>query len=218
VKRHLVYYSFVGFGLLFLLAPELDLWASGHFYRPGWGFFLNPWLDPIHKAVPLLSQLIVGGLLAALIIASLVSAAWSLRKGLIYLLLVAALGPGLLVNTVFKDNWGRARPVQIENFGGDKAFSPAWVPAGQCASNCAFACGDASVGFFFLAPAFLLARQRRLWLAIGLTAGGVLGLMRLAQGGHFLSDVIFAFYLVYFAAWLLHRLMYGEAIKAQDSP
>ncbi|TCS72669.1 lipid A 4'-phosphatase [Sulfuritortus calidifontis] len=219
MNRPLLYYSFVGFGLLFLLAPELDLWASGLFYRVGEGFFLNPWLDPIHKAVPLLSQIIVGSLLAALIVASLVSAAWSLRKGLIYLLLVAALGPGLLVNTVFKDNWGRARPVQVENFGGDKAFTPAWVPARQCARNCAFVCGDASVGFFLLAPGFLLARQRRAWLAVGLIAGGLLGLMRLAQGGHFLSDVIFAFYLVYFSAWLLHRWFYAGAIsRMEDAP
>ncbi|NWG87385.1 MAG: phosphatase PAP2 family protein [Hydrogenophilaceae bacterium] len=209
--QHPLYYSFVGFGLLFLLAPELDLWASGLFYRAGEGFFLYAALDPFHKSVPLLSQTIVGTLVAALLIASLVSASWPLRKGLIYLLLVAAIGPGLLVNTLFKDNWGRARPVQVENFGGDKAFSPAWVPSGQCRSNCAFACGDSSVGFFLLAPAFILARQRRTWLAAGFAAGGLLGLMRLAQGGHFLSDVVFSFYIVYFAAWLLHRLMYGDS-------
>lgn len=211
LRRHPLYVSFLAFGLLFLLAPGLDLWASGQFYRIGVGFPLAQVLNPIHKAVPLLSTLIVATLLGAWLIASLVSAAWPLRKGLIYLLLVALLGPGLLVNTLFKDNWGRARPAQVENFGGDKAFSPAWVPGAQCQRNCAFACGDASVGFFFLAPAFILAKRRRAWLAAGLAAGGLLGLMRLAQGGHFLSDVVFAFYFVYFAAWLIHRLMYGTA-------
>lgn len=210
MTRHLLYASFVGFGLLFLLAPELDLWASGLFWRAGEGFFLHAALDPIHKAVPAFSTVIVLGLLGGLALASLVSASWALRKGLIYLLLVALVGPGLLVNSLFKDNWGRARPVQVENFGGDKAFSPAWVPSGQCRANCAFACGDSSVGFFLLAPAFILARQRRAWLAAGFAAGGLLGLMRLAQGGHFLSDVIFSFYIVYFAAWLIHRLMYND--------
>jgi len=34
-----------------------------------------------------------------------------------------------------------------------------------------------------------------------------LGLMRMGQGGHFLSDVIFSFYAVYFTAWALHRFM-----------
>ncbi len=219
MRQHALYYSFVGFGLLFLLLPERDLWASAWFYRPGWGFVLSPMLEPVHRAVPLLAQLIVGALVAGLLIASLVGAAWPLRKGLIYLLLVAALGPGLLVNTLFKDHWGRARPAQVEPFGGDKAFAPAWVPGRQCASNCAFPCGDASVGFFLLAPGFLLARQRRAWFATGIIAGGLLGLVRLAQGGHFLSDVIFAFYLVYFSAWLLHRWLYAGATRqTEDAP
>lgn len=219
LRRHPLYASFLAFGLLFLLVPEIDLWASGLFYRVGDGFFLAPPLNPIHKAVPLLSTAIVVTLCAAWLIASLVSAAQSLRKGLIYLLLVALLGPGLLVNTLFKDHWGRARPAQVENFGGHKAFSPAWVPGTQCQRNCAFACGDASVGFFFLAPAFILAKRRRAWLAVGLAAGGLLGLMRLAQGGHFLSDVIFSFYIVYFSAWLLHRWCYADtATLTEDSP
>ncbi|MBI5936538.1 MAG: phosphatase PAP2 family protein [Betaproteobacteria bacterium] len=213
LRRHAWYASFLGFGLLFLLAPELDLRASGLFHRAGEGFFLAQPLNPIHKAVPLLSTVIVAALLAAWLVASLVSAAWPLRKGLVYLLLAALLGPGLMVNSLFKEHWGRARPSQVTDFGGDKTFTPAWVPSGQCRSNCAFACGDASVGFFFLAPAFLLAKRRRAWLATGLVAGGLLGLMRLVQGGHFLSDVIFSFYLVYFAAWLLHRLMYGAAAE-----
>jgi hypothetical protein len=34
-----------------------------------------------------------------------------------------------------------------------------------------------------------------------------LDLMRMGQGGHFLSDVIFSFYAVYFTAWTLWRFM-----------
>lgn len=210
---HPLYYSFVGFGILFLLLPELDLWASGLFYRPEDRFFLQATLEPIHKAIPTVSTLIVVGLLASLAASFLRPSIKPLRKGAIYLLLVALLGPGLLVNTLFKDNWGRARPVHVENFGGSKTFSPAWVPSNQCANNCAFACGDSSVGFFLLAPAFILIKRRRAWLALGLTAGALLGIMRMAQGGHFLSDVIFSFYMVYFAAWLLHKMLYAESVR-----
>ena len=210
LRSHQLYGSFLVFGVLFLLAPEIDLWASGRFYQIGEGFYLTQALNPIHKSVPMLSSAIVFGLVAAWLLASLVSATWALRKGLIYLLLVALIGPGLLVNTLFKDHWGRARPAQVAGLGGEKDFTPAWQPSTQCQRNCAFVCGDAAVGFFFLAPAFLFAKRRRAWLATGMAAGGLLGLMRLAQGGHFLSDVIFSFYVVYFAAWLLHRLMYGR--------
>ena len=208
--RHPLFWSFLGFGLLFLLLPELDLWANGQFYRAGEGFFLTQALLPVHDAVPYLTRFFLFGLIGAFLIASLVSAPWVQRKRLLYLLLVLIVGPGLMVNTLFKDNWGRARPAQVQEFGGSKAFTPAWVLSQQCEKNCAFVCGDASVGFFLLAPAFVFPNRRRLWLAAGLAAGGLLGLVRMAQGGHFFSDVIFSFYVVYFSAWLLHRLFYPE--------
>ena len=37
---------------------------------------------------------------------------------------------------------------------------------------------------------------RRRWFLIGTVAGAVVGLGRIMQGGHFLSDIIFAFYAV----------------------
>lgn len=202
--------SFTVFVALFLLAPGIDLWATGLFYREGEGFFLGRPLLPIHDAVPWLTRLLLFGLLGGILFASLSAAARASRKALFYLLTVLLIGPGLLVNTVFKDQWGRARPAQVQEFGGTAQFSPAWVPSNQCARNCAFVCGDASVGFFLLAPAFLFAQRRRTWLAVGLVTGGFLGLVRMAQGGHFLSDVIFSFYVVYFSAWLLHRMFYPE--------
>lgn len=204
-------WSFAACVALFLLVPQLDLMASGLFWRAGDGFFLADPLQPMHLGVRTFTMMLAGGLIGVFLVAILVSASWPLRKGLIYLLLVLMVGPGLLVNALFKDHWGRARPVQVQAFGGDKAFSPAWVVAGQCASNCSFSCGDASVGFALLAPAFVLTSRRRLWLAIGVAAGGLLGIMRMAQGGHFLSDVVFSFFIVYFAAWLLHRLLYPGA-------
>jgi len=67
-------------------------------------------------------------------------------------------------------------------------------------------CGDASVGFGLVALAFV-ARRPRPWLLAGIAAGAALGLMRMAQGGHYLSDVVFAFYAVWFTSWALSELM-----------
>lgn len=170
---------------------------------------------PIHDAVPWLTGLILFGLVGGLLLTSLVAALRPQRRALFYLLMVLLIGPGLLVNTVFKDQWGRARPAQVQEFGGNAQFSPAWLPSQQCTRNCAFVCGDASVGFYLLAPAFVWRQRRRAWLAAGLVAGGLLGLMRIAQGGHFLSDVVFSFYVVYFSAWLLARLFYPEKTSTQ---
>lgn len=206
LRAHPVYASFLLLGLLFLLWPELDLLAARRFYVPGVGFSQDPVLAWLHKdAVPGLSRLLGFGLLAAWLLAQLTSRSQALRRRLLYVLLALLLGPGLLANTLFKNEWGRARPAQLQAFGGQAGFTSAWERGDQCQKNCAFVCGDATVGFALLIPAFLFPQRRRLWLAAGLAAGAGLGWMRMAQGGHFLSDVVFAFYVVYFAAWLLDR-------------
>jgi lipid A 4'-phosphatase len=53
--------------------------------------------------------------------------------------------------------------------------------------------GEASsVYTVFFAGAFLLRRHSRKMIAGGIVLGSLAGLVRIAQGGHFLSDVIFA--------------------------
>jgi len=125
------------------------------------------------------------------------------------------IGPGLLVNTLFKDNWGRARPSQVEEFGGTKQFTRAALPADQCAKNCSFVSGHASVGFFFLAFAYVWPRRRILWLASGTALGLGIGLVRIMQGGHFFSDVIFCGIVVYLSARVLHALMFRPATETR---
>lgn len=203
--------SAVAFAALFLAFPEIDLWAAGQFYSPERGFLFkgNAFFDLAKTSVEIVVVTLLLGSLFFLLPRRLgvVPAAWlSRRRAAAYILLVLLLGPGLLVNAVFKDQWGRARPSQVEPLGGELRYTPAWVVSDQCRKNCSFVCGDASVGFVLLAFAFVSRHPRR-WLVIGLLAGGFYGLMRMGQGGHFLSDVIFSFYVVYFTAWLVHRFM-----------
>ena len=67
----------------------------------------------------------------------------------LFLLLTLIIGPGLITNTLLKDNWGRARPHQITEFGGRAQFTPAFVITNQCVRNCSFTSGDSSFGFWF---------------------------------------------------------------------
>ena len=118
---------------LFLLFPGIDLWAAQLFYRADGGFYLgNAWpVRAIYAGVPYLTDAVVVGVAALYLL--------SLRCGrpvagvdgrvAAYLLLALALGPGLVVNTMLKDHWGRARPSQIEAFGGTRQFTPAPLPA-----------------------------------------------------------------------------------------
>ena len=121
-----------------------------------------------------------------------------LRRPAAALFLCLTLGLGLLVHGVFKDHWGRARPVQVEAFGGQATFTSPLQPSQACRSNCSFVSGHAGTGFALIAVGTLgcLATRRR-WFWIGTLGGAVLGSLRIAQGGHFLSDILFAWLMLW---------------------
>lgn len=193
--------------LIFTVWPELDLAASAVFYDSARGFSgdYNPLVQSLYRGIPLMSKAIIIGLFIALF-------AYSIQRGITghkrrvqvaYLITALILGPGLLIDVVLKDYWGRARPYKVEEFGGTKIFTPATRPSDQCDSNCSFVSGHASAGFYLVSLGFLGgSAARRRWTLIGLTVGAVFGLGRIAQGGHFLSDIVFSFYATWFAAWL----------------
>lgn len=206
---------------LFIAFPEIDLWASSLLHSPGAGFMLtnNRFFEWLHKnlAIIVAPALLIG--LAYLLLGGWRGApSWlaGRRKQAAFALLALVIGPGLLVNSLFKDQWGRARPSQIIQFDGSRQFTPAWLPSDQCARNCSFVCGDASVGFALLSLGFISRRPRR-WLFAGLAMGGALGLMRMAQGGHFLSDVIFSFFVVYLSSWLLYRWIFNNPMSGKEN-
>ena len=81
------------------------------------------------------------------------------------------LGPGLLVNLTLKNHWGRPRPIEVAQFGGDKQFVAWWDPRGTCDGNCSFVSGDVSGAIWTIAPAALVPPP---WRA--LAYGGALAL------------------------------------------
>lgn len=201
---------------LFLLFPGIDLWAAGFFYRADSGFFLgNVWpVHAVYVGVPYLTDTIVIGVSALYLL--------SLRRGraaagvdgrvALYLLLALALGPGLTVNAVLKDHWGRARPSQVEAFGGSREFTPAPLPADQCPRNCSFPAGHPAMGFYLVSLALLVRERRRRRVAVGaaLAAGAAIGAARMAQGGHFLSDVVFSGLIVAGISHGLYRMIVAD--------
>jgi lipid A 4'-phosphatase len=133
----------------------------------------------------------------------------------LFLSLLLIIGPGLLVNVVFKDHFGRARPAQTQEFGGKLSFSPLGQ-RGYAGAGKSFPCGHASMGFYWLGL-FVFFWERRRSLAwtfgvIGLVHGAVMGLGRMAQGGHWASDVVWSAAFVYFTAWGLQRLLPSQPI------
>jgi lipid A 4'-phosphatase len=126
--------------------------------------------------------------------------------------MIAALivGPGIVANLVFKDNMGRARPRDVVEFGGSKVFTPPLVPSRECPRNCSFVSGEASSMFAaFFALALLLPQYRLGLLAAGVTMGIMIGAIRIVQGAHFLSDVLFAGIFMALTVSLLHIAFIG---------
>ena len=111
----------------------------------------------------------------------------------IFLALVLITGPGLIANTLLKDNWARPRPIHVIEFGGPDRFTPVLERSGACERNCSFISGEASATFALGFAIAMLARRRRAELMVAAVAvGSIAGLIRMGEGGHFLSDVVFA--------------------------
>lgn len=210
--------------LVFVGWPALDLWVSGLFYDPDQGFAINR-LDAVqnfHHAVPLVGRGLLVVALGAWWLggrrkAPLLQRWW---KPAAALALCMVFGLGALVHEVFKDHWGRARPVQVQAFGGTATFTPPWQPSDQCDQNCSFVSGHAATGFVLMAVGTLgTVRRRRWWWTMGTLAGLALGALRIAQGGHFFSDILFAWVMMWGVslvirdAWLRARLRRGHLAR-----
>jgi lipid A 4'-phosphatase len=199
-------------GAIFLAVPEIDLAVARVFYAPETGFVGRrlAWMEWARQAFVVLYFGTIALTLAGLALAWRAGSAWLRlgRRKWLFLAACLAAGPGLVANLVFKSQWGRARPSQIVEFGGKRAFTPPLVIARQCPRNCSFVSGEAASTYTVLYAAAALVPQWSVALVVAGTLGGLLtGLLRMAQGAHFLSDVIFAGVLMALTVLVLRQLI-----------
>ena len=201
-------------GLLFAVDPQLDLDIAGLTFDPKiqmFGVNAQLWVQHTREA----TRIVIALLVLPAFLAILGKLIFPRRRMLIegraalFLAVTLALGPGLVTNLILKDHWGRARPIDVQQFGGTDRFTPWWDPRGNCPNNCSFIAGEPSGAFWTLAPAALAPPQWRL-LAYGtaLAFGAGVGALRIAGGAHFFSDVVFAGVLMYLLIWTVHGLIY----------
>ena len=194
--------------IFFIVWPQSDISVSSIFYD-GFGFFpLNEnWLvKTVYKGVPWFGRFIFLISLTVIFIAVVAPARISRRhwRRAASMAVVVVLGIGLLVHAVLKDGMGRPRPKDVEIFAGATSFVPVFTPSQFCATNCSFVSGHAAVGFSLMSLGMLGVRSRRnFWFVTGIITGSLIGFVRIAQGGHFLSDVIFSFCSI----WAIHLLI-----------
>ena len=82
-------------------------------------------------------------------------------RAILLMLLTLAFVPGVLANLVLKEHWGRPRPIDIAQFGGEEHFRPWWDPRGDCPKNCSFIAGEPSGAFWTMAAAAVAPPQWR---------------------------------------------------------
>ncbi|MDO9576290.1 MAG: phosphatase PAP2 family protein [Candidatus Cloacimonadales bacterium] len=181
---------------------DWDISIQKHFFTLGGGWIFKnaqPWKFLYHFGnIPALCLSV-----SSLILLSFSFFKTSLikyRKIFIFMTIVMALGPGLFINSILKDNWGRPRPRDIIEFGGNYNYEKV-LSIDTTSKGKSFPCGHASMGFYLMTLFFIFRKRMDLTahraLYLGIVFGCLIGMARMVQGGHFASDVLWAGGLVY---------------------
>jgi membrane-associated PAP2 superfamily phosphatase len=204
----------LGFVVLYLIWPELDLRIAGTFYDAVTRTF--PARSHIAAVIARETAMIIAwAICAPAIVALVVKLARPDRPMLLrgrtvaYFVITMTLTAGLVTNLAFKTYWGRPRPASVVEFNGKWQFVPWWQPGGECPRNCSFFSGEAATAFWTYAPASLAPPP---WRALAYTGATLFGLatggLRVTFGGHFVSDVIVAGLVTFVLIWLMHGMIY----------
>lgn len=201
--------------VIFTAFPQLDIAFSALFYRQGFWLGESVALEWLRQGLIWFMYAFALGCLAALVLAGVRRRP---AKALGFTVLTILLGPLLLVNGILKSYWGRARPIEISQFGGEKTFTPAYHLSDQCSTNCSFTSGEgagiatAAILIGFLAWPWLSLRGR--WVSGAALAALVLvgAGLRVVTGKHFLSDTLLSILFCALVAALVYRLFF-PAVK-----
>jgi len=129
------------------------------------------------------------------------------RMPAFFIAVAIIIGPGILVNSVLKPTMQRSRPSDLVVFGGNDLHVPP-LTIGSNETGRSFPSGHAAMGFVFMLPGFVLLRKyprfAALVFAAGFFLGAGIGLSRIAEGRHFLSDIAWSGAIVYFTGLTLY--------------
>lgn len=199
--------------------PSLDLAAAAPFFGqpPAIDSVEWWWVRAINDWVPAVFRVLILVCLSAWLVLKLRAGSLRWRMALLFVVIAGTLGPGIVVNLGFKDHWQRARPYQVDVFGGDKQFSRATVITDQCEDNCSFVSGHVACGYFFVALMLLHRRRAAAWAITGLVAAGLIGFSRISDQAHWLSDTLWAGPITLITCWLVWRAMLWRYAPARQA-
>lgn len=190
---------------------DLDRSIAGRFYSQQNGWFLGkrqPW-QWLYDFGPIPGIVLALGALLAWVFCLMRPKRRHLHRYFLVIVLTAVIGPGILINGVLKPYWGRPRPRQVQEFGGQWPYRHFYQP-GIPGRGHSFTCGHCSMGFLFFS--LVAFRRKNVWVAAagGLTGavlGGLLAVARMVQGAHFLSDVLWSLGIVLMVIIVLYFIV-----------
>jgi membrane-associated phospholipid phosphatase len=199
---------------VFAAFPQLDLTLARVFYNTASGrFALNP--EGIAEYVRRGAMWLAWAFVGPAVVAPLLKLIWPDKplllpgRAVIFLLSTLVLAAIVLPNMVFKEHWGRARPIATTEFNGSHAFTPWWDTRGTNPHNGSFFSGEAATAFWTYAPAALAPPQYRALAFVAATCFGLTtGILRMAFGGHYATDVVAAGVTTFLVIWFVHGLIY----------
>lgn len=202
---------------IFVAFPGIDIWFSNLFYNRG---FLAGQLRGFIAFRDIWRSMTVV-IVVVLVLVLLIKIAWPYRRSLLkpndvaFILSTLVIGPGIITNLVFKDNWGRPRPFSVEDFGGHVPFVDAWQITDYCARNCSFISGEGSSATWLVTMAVLLPpRFRTIGFTILAAFGVAFSLDRVVIGAHFLSDTVLAWWVTLLVIVIEYRVFYIDPPSA----
>jgi lipid A 4'-phosphatase len=209
---------FAAASLLLAAFPRLDISVSRMFFDKGFYLQQRWWTTLTHESMGYFLVIAMTAVVGLYVWNKLATRNLCGVDGkrVVYLFLVLIVGAGLIVNVVLKDNFGRARPRDIAEFGGAQLYTPPFVASNACHKNCSFSSGEAAGGFFAVAVAWALGRRRAL-VAAGLALGAFVSFCRVATGAHFFSDTVVSFFVMLLVADVLyHYLVSAESERLEE--
>jgi len=201
-------------GLLFAVFPQLDLFLARLFYNStSQRFAFSPQgeAEYVRRGAMLVAWAFAVPAIVA-IVAKFIRPDKPLLisgRAVIFLLSTIFLTAIVLPDVVFKHHWGRPRPIATVEFNGSQQFEPWWDPRGADPRSTSFFSGEAATAFWTYAPAALAPAPFRPLAYLAATIFGLTtGILRMAFGAHYASDVIAAAVAAFLVTWRAHGLIY----------
>ena len=203
-------YFLLAFSLFLTIGPSLDLYFSNLFYYGNSQFYLQSFsfLSIVFRDVFL--PLLIIYILFLPIVSRYIKIErffFNYKFTIKEILLIWSsqiITVLIFVNLILKNLWGRVRPGDLLQFGGEHVFTPWYEYSNSCDTNCSFVSGDASVGFSIIILYFITKKVIFVYLSIAF--GLLLGFVRIIAGGHFLSDIILAGIFIILINLIINRI------------